>query len=294
MEAPAPFIVGVPRSGTTLLRFMLDAHPEVSIPPETGFFPSLETFDPVGADARERFLRWIVATPNWVDFHVDPAALSLVLDTLEPFDVASAVRTFYRVYAARFGKRRWGDKTPVHGPHLASIHRLLPEARFVHLVRDPRDVAASVRGLWFAPGADARSLAEDWRDRILAIRAAAEQIPHYVEIRYEDLIVRTTDVLGRLAEFLELPYDRRMEDYSRGAHLRLAEHEGRFREDGSVLISKAERLRNQRLTTRPPDPTRIGAGRSAWSRDELSVFEAVTGDLLEAFGYDARHPDRAV
>src|SRR6266550_6107448 len=100
---PAPFIVGAPRSGTTLLRMMIDAHPAIAIPPETNFF----FFSPgarvptTGAE----FLQTVTAAPNWADFHLDCAGLREALDSQEPFDLADALRIFYRLYAARFGKR---------------------------------------------------------------------------------------------------------------------------------------------------------------------------------------------
>jgi hypothetical protein len=121
LSPPAPFVVGVPRSGTTLLRLMLDAHPELAIPPETGFFPWITTIDGTARGAADEFVQRLMASPTWVDFHLDAGALRDALAALPGFSVAEGLRCFYRLYAARFGKRRWGDKTPVHGPHIRLI-----------------------------------------------------------------------------------------------------------------------------------------------------------------------------
>ena len=67
-------------------------------------------------------------------------------------DLSSGLRAFYRGYAAARGKTRYGDKTPMHATDIDVLSRVLPEARFIHIIRDGRDVAASLRGLPFAPG----------------------------------------------------------------------------------------------------------------------------------------------
>lgn len=151
MHPPMPIVVGVPRSGTTLLRMMIDAHSVIAIPPETGFLPSLADLDPE-QDASRTALDIITALHTWPDFGMDAVALRETLDRLSPITPADAARTFYRTYAARFKKHRWGDKTPTYGSSIDRIAALLPEARFIHIIRDGRDVMVSVRGLWFRPG----------------------------------------------------------------------------------------------------------------------------------------------
>ena len=111
-----PVIVGSPRSGTTLLRLMLDAHPQLAIPPETGFLALGAGLADGAGDALENFcgniMRHPPDAPNWPDFHLSADTLRAELGALDPFDVGAALRAFYRMYAARFGKSRWGEKTP--------------------------------------------------------------------------------------------------------------------------------------------------------------------------------------
>ena len=115
---PMPFIVGSARSGTTLLRFMLDAHSELAIPPETGFFTTISKLKGSGEKLRDMFFRAIVnypeTAPSWPDFEIPQETFQQALTEIEPFNISDGYRAFYRLYAARLGKSRWGDKTPIH------------------------------------------------------------------------------------------------------------------------------------------------------------------------------------
>jgi len=283
-----PFVVGVARSGTTLLRLMLDAHPALAIPPETGFVPAIAELTEQGGMLRERFLAVVLGAETWPDLALTPAALRAALEAIEPFTAAAGLRALYRLYAGRFGKARWGDKTPLYCTALDRIRRVLPEARFVHIIRDGRDVALSLGGLWFAPGRDPETLARHWRSQIDAARAQGAGRPDYLEVRYEALVEHPRRELARVCEFLALPYDVCMERWHEGARERLSEHGDRFRADGSLVISHAERLRNQRFAMQPLAPDRVFRWRREMDADSVSRFELEAGDLLEALGYGLR------
>ena len=285
-----PIIVGVPRSGTTLLRLMLDAHPEMAIPPETGFLTLGQTLGE-GPDPGERFVETVTGhppeAPAWPDFGIDAGVFAAAIAALDPFSTADACRTFYRLYAARFGKSRWGDKTPLYGMHLPAVTELLPEAHVIHLIRDGRDVALSLRQTWFSPSREIEELAEYWQRVTLTTRQHGERYGRYLEVRFEDLVGATENTLRPLCRFLALPYDARMMDYHRGAPERLTEHRARVRPDGSVVISHAGRLRQQALTMQPPQASRVQAWRAAMTADERRRFEGVAGGLLAALGYES-------
>ncbi len=287
---PAPFIVGAPRSGTTLLRFMLDAHPALAIPPETGFIPAVLELNGSGDALRDCFFETVTGFPPgmsaWADFKVGHDELLEALQAIEPFRVDEGVRCFYRLYAARFGKTLWGDKTPFYSHSMAAIARLLPEARFIHLVRDGRDVALSLRKTWFAPGQDMASLAKVWLQHVGAARVFAASAPHRcLEIRYESLIGDAERELCRLCEFLELPFAAGMLTYHERVEARLQEHEERRREDGTLIVTKEQRLQQQFMTRRPPARERIGRWRETMTADECRDFQRIAGELLEQLGY---------
>src|SRR5712692_9392978 len=118
---------------------MLDAHPQLAIPPETHFntiFLSLAKQEGVIEDRGRDVFEAITGSERWPDFQLDAAALRREVSLLAPdCTIAEALRTFYRLCAARHGKPRWGDKTPGHLAAIVEIGELLPEARIIHLVR---------------------------------------------------------------------------------------------------------------------------------------------------------------
>lgn len=287
--APMPIVVGSPRSGTTMLRLMLDAHPELAVPPETGFLILGKDLAGTGRELRERFFQTVTGfpaeAPGWGDFHIPADRFHARLQEIDPFTAAEGFRLFYRMYAERFGKARWGDKTPNYCRHLTNIGRLLPEARFVHLVRDGRDAAVSLRQRWFSPGHDIAVQAHHWRDNVLKARRQGAACRHYLEVRYEDLVCETEAVLRRICSFAELEFHPDLLRFHERAPARVAEHQGRYRGDGSAVVTRVERLRQQASSHLPPDPRRIGAWRQALTGEEVRCFEEIAGDLLRVFGY---------
>jgi hypothetical protein len=169
--------------------------------------------------------------------------------------------------------------------HLARIARLLPEAHFIHVIRDGRDVALSVRPLWFTPGTTMAAIARDWADKVRTARAQAAECAHYLEVRFEDLVRDTTAVLRRICAFVRLDHQPRMERYFETARTRLAEVTTRRRADGSVVITKDARLEMHRWTNGPPSPRRVQRWRQEMTPEERREFERTAGDLLEELGY---------
>ncbi len=284
---PAPFIVGVPRSGTTLLRLMCDAHPELSIPPEMGFMPAVAGLRRRARSnaLRQEFFNAVTEMSSWQDANIERTEFEQALQAVEPFTVTEGVRKFYQTYARRFDKPRWGDKTPAYCLHMREIENILPEAHFIHIIRDGRDVALSARGLWFSPGDEIEQLAHRWRSWIETARRSGKRTRHYMEIRYEHLIAEAPAVLRKVCDFVGLTYDPRMEKYYESSAERLDEVKSMYRDDGSLVITKEERLYNQRYTMRPPEASRVFRWRAEMDAETKSRFETVAGDLLEELGY---------
>lgn len=281
-----PFIVGVARSGTTLLRLMLDAHPSIAIPPETYFLlpflrgqPSLEGLDAAG------FCNAVTGFHTWSDLGISQEDLTREVADIRPFCPAAATRLIYRLYAARHGKSRWGDKTPSYRRHMLAIERILPEARFIHIIRDGRDVALSLRREWFAPTDDIGGLARHWVEEVEATRKQGGSCKNYLEVRFESLVREPRTVLKSLCSFLGLTFDPAMEKYHSGAAKRLGEVDDQHLPDGRI-ISRESRLARLRLTSSPPDLSRAGAWRSTMKEEEHGAFVAVAGPLLRDLGYE--------
>jgi Sulfotransferase family len=297
-----PIILGVPRSGTTLLRLMLDAHSDLAVTHEAGFVPLVANLsNPLSrmfyrwqvrrikqaswGGLRDEVYRIITELSNWNDFHLSREDFKQALGEIEPFDVATALRTFFRCYANRFNKSRWGDKTPLYNLHLKIVGKVLPEAHFIHIIRDGRDAAVSGKGLPFG-GGDVVTIARLWSSQIQETRRQAHKCRHYLEVRYEDLILKTSEVLQRICEFIDLPYESSMQQYYLRAPERMSELENVYHNDGKLVSAKEDRLQRHRLTAQPPEPSRIGRWKTAMTREELALFNNVAGKTLKELGYE--------
>lgn len=276
--APAPFIVGVPRSGTTLLRFMLDANSQLAIGPETGFGLVLST--PVDRNA---LLSAICALETWPDLALDAAEARALLGAVEPWSIGGGLRALYSALAERAGKVRWGDKTPGHLQCMPAITGALPEAHFIHIIRDGRDVAASLRGLPFAPGG-IEAIAEMWRAQIVMGREHGQKLAHYHELRFDQLVHEPEQVMGELCAFIDLDFQPSMLRPQDRAPQRMAEL-APVRCVGGGTVTRDERIaRNARLMG-PLDASRAGRWEQSLTVDEVRQFEAIAGDLLDELGY---------
>jgi hypothetical protein len=283
-RAPAPFIVGVPRSGTTLLRLMLDAHPELAIPPETHFIPSVIRAVRRGGSA-DRVASLITHHRRWADFGLDAGELRDRIRALDPLEAGPAIRAFYELYATGQGKPRWGDKTPGYAVKMRRIQRALPEARFVHVIRDGRDVVAS-RNRRSRDPLPVDVAARRWKRRVISTRKRAEGIAHYLEVRYEELVTEPEATLRRVCAHVELPFDAAMLRYHERSAERLAEIERDLpARRGRPELGAAPRVAAHARAGDPPAPERIGAWRDEMAPEDVSAFEAEAGDLLDELGY---------
>lgn len=283
-EPPAPFVVGVGRSGTTLLRLMLDAHSDLAIPGETHFLRHVAAAGPHAN--RAAVLAIVSQAPTWPNMALTDAELRAAFDAVEPFEAGAALRAFYQLYARRRGKHRWGDKTPPYRTCMTDIARLLPEARFIHMIRDGRDTAISYRGLWFGPGDDIEAQARFWVEQIAEARRLAARLEHYEEVRYETLVRDPAPVLRHLCDYLELRFEPTMLEYHRSAASRLAEYTRPFGPPATTPTDIGTFLAIHNRVKASPDPGRIGRWRTEMSGADRERFEAIAGNLLEELGYE--------
>jgi len=286
-----PVIVGAPRSGTTLLRYMIDAHPEVAIPPETGFLAFAPRVSYSGGTVSREALFELITTcppeaPAWDDYGIGAEDFRRELERVDPFNTSEGFRAFYRLYARRHEKPRYGEKNPRYCEHIPAIEALLPEAHFVHIIRDGRDAALSLRPLWFAPGQDIETLAQHWRRLVSCGREAGCRARAYMEVRYEELVRTPEAVLRKICEFVALDFDPIMLRYWERTPERLKEHRTRRQPDGRVLITHEERVAQQRLTMSPPEPERILRWKKEMTASEQGEFLAVAGGTLAELGYE--------
>ena len=285
---PVPFIVGVGRSGTTMLRLMLDAHPALTIPPETHFVPDLIDAIEAGASP-EQAVEVMTAVRQWGDLHTEPAEVLERWRALERFEAGPALRSFYAIFPARMGKPRYGEKTPAYVKNMIKIESVLPEARFIHVIRDGRDVALSrwKRTLGDKDPAPASRVAETWARRIRRAQRHGGKVAHYKELRYEDLVTDTEPNLRTICEFLELDWDPVVLRYYEHAAERMAEMARDLpATDGKPTRPGAERMQAHAMTQKPPDPSAMYRWKEKMRPDDVAAFDAAAGDLLAELGYE--------
>lgn len=274
MSATFPFVIGCPRSGTTLLRAILDAHPALAVPPESYFLvPALRRADRYassdGVD-RSALLDDVVANLSWRQWALDEAALSAIRDDPTLVTVAAVMRAIYAAYAETQGKTRYADKTPQHSLHVRLLATAFPEARFVHLLRDGRDVVPSLLEMPFFPDRFARA-ALFWQERVEGGLAARTLVgdDRYHELRYEDLVADPERETRALCAFLDLSFEPAMLEYH---------------ERAEQVIAGVYDAGHHLGVLRPPAPTRDW--RTGLPPRRVALFEALVGETLDRAGYE--------
>jgi len=292
-RSPLPFFVGVGRSGTTLLRSIFDAHSEMAVVNESRFVgwmaahPSRYDGHSVRARSRHsgfdsrRFLDDLLDSPK-VPSRLDSWALEpddlrrRVVDA-EPTDLGDAVRCVYAMYTERQGKARYGDKTPRYVQSIGPLSELLTESRFVHLVRDGRDVALAVGEVDFG-AANLTQAAHRWARRVRRAEAVGRHLgaSRYRLVRYEDLTASPEEVVADLCGFLELPFEAAMLRY--------------YEQPDRVFAGLDGQAHHERL--RLPVTKGLRDWRTDMAVEDVARFESVAGDTLAELGYELSSPPR--
>ena len=272
------FVVGAQRSGTTMFRLMLNQHSRLCVPFESAFIPDFyrrlhEFGDLSRKDNMAALLAEIRRHPFVEKGRLVPDADAVM--ARNPFDYAGLVDAIFAVNTLRRGKRRWGDKTPGHVLDMDVLWHLFPGCRFVHLVRDGRDVAGSLRTLSWG-SRDLVKSARDWSWKVTLGRKMGEMIPgHYLEVRYEALVCEPVRTLARVCDFLGESFESAMLDYHESAENEMP----------------ASSVRWHRTSTRAPDRAKVQSWRGSMGLSDQIVFDQVAGNALELFGYE-RTPKR--
>ena len=278
---PYVFIVGCPRSGTTLLQRIVDSHPQIAIMRrETdwipGYFKQRIGLTPEGLVTPE-LISQLLEYRTSPKLGIDRQQLEKLLGSGEPVSYARFVSGIFDVYGKAQGKTLAGDKSPGYCREIHLLHGLWPKAKFVHLIRDGRDVCLSANN--WAKAAKLANVFATWSEDPITtaalwwtwhVRAAREKSqtlePNlYYELRYESLVSHPADECARLCGFLGLPYDEAM----------LRFHEGHTRTKPG-LDAKHAWL---------PITPGIRDWRSELPAKDLERFEAAAGELLDDLGY---------
>jgi hypothetical protein len=271
---PPVIILGVGRSGTTLLRVMLDRSSQIAIPYESFFVTPLAHRH--GARPKlDDFLDDLGRFYQLYEWGIAPEDVRPKLR--EGMTTGEAIAAVFEVYAEHEGKPRWGDKTPLYMQHLPLLAQLFPDALWVHLVRDGRDAALSFlelpegfSGKTWAQPRTAAQFAARWRTEILSARRLGAHVGgRYLELRYEDLVTEPERELRRVCEHASLAWEPSMLEHAD--------------------VPEVSSMPEHRNIAQPPTP-RLRDWRNQMSRDDALAFEQVAGDVLRSAGYELLEP----
>jgi Sulfotransferase family len=278
---PYVFIVGCARSGTTLMHRIVDAHPQIAISPEMHWIT--RQFEGRNALVTPELVTELTGHKRFAQFEIPREEFEGLLGSAEAIPYPTFLRRLFDLYGKINNKPLVGNKTPAYVRSMPTFHALWPEAKFVHIIRDGRDVCLSVLNWKKAERTAGRyaSWEEDpvtttalwWERKVHKARedGAALGPALYHETLYEDLVEDPERECKKLCEFLGVPYDDAMIRF----------HEGRERvEPGrgakSAWLRVTSGLRDWR--------TQMCAG-------DVECFEAAAGDLLEELGYERAVPN---
>jgi hypothetical protein len=278
------FIVGCDRSGTTLLRLMLNQSPVLYITPETKFLTSLKQNQAIYGDFTQSYQRYFLirdlqtnqATSKTFTFPI--FGLTIVeteqaIATVAPTNFAIAAQAIFQASVIKKNKQRWGDKTPHQVKHINSLAKSFPNAQFIHVIRDGRDVAISMRKAGWLKG-NMLAIAQYWQQQVQAGISAGRSLDNnknrYYEMYYEQLVQQPEATLKDLCAWLHLEYTPQMLEYYRDADTHIQpEHSNLFE-----------------LNRKPIDASRAYAWKSQLSHQDIADFESIAGNLLSALGYE--------
>ena len=277
--APFVFIVGCPRSGTTLLQRMMDHHPQLTIANDTHFITR----------AAKRVLRkdpqplltpaLVAAVQSYRRFHrmgLEDNTVEVAAENLATY--AEFVSRLYALRGQKLRKKLSGEKTPDNCRKMPLLHGLFPAARFVHIIRDGRDTALSTLnwaneskgpGKWSYWNEDPlATCALWWRWQAGAGERDGQRLGRefYHQVKYEELVAEPQNKLEAISAFLGIPYSESMANY----------HAGKTRHKPG-LSAKSAWL---------PPVKNLRNWRSDMSPEDIDVFEGISGVLLRENGYD--------
>ena len=278
MKPLAPFfIIGTQRGGTTLLRLMLNSHPQVGVPPESHFLlPIVQRFGQkkqLDKRDQEEIYHLILNEGRFDTWNINQHDLLKIFQELpENTSLKEIIHSVFIAEVHTSDKSYWGDKTPEYLDIFEQLGHIFPKAKMVFLVRDGRDVVQSLadRG-WQGWSVYQRS--KYWLKGILKMHQYAKQFPkRSLMVSYEALVKDAPGTLQKICSFLDFPYQSEMLEY----HLQANQH-----------ITTAEK--QNRIHTklgRLPKPSDLQKWKTTQSTSKIFYTEAIIRNGLAKTGYE--------
>lgn len=285
-KIPPVFIVGAPRSGTTLLRLMLTSHPGVSIPPEGAFMINLA---PKYGDLKDllpvidQVLDELYSNKKFLDWGIKKEVLKEEARLRKKLNFSEFIELVYRLYAKLSHPTAsiWGDKNPTYFQHTETIHQYFPEARIVHITRDVRGVYHSRKSLidkWkLNPDTLMLAVTNEWHALSdLIARSASDS--RFFTLKYENLVAEPEKQLISLCRWLGIAYDSRMIRY--------------YEENQDKSLVPKDKLAWHANTMKATDESVAWAWREKLSGMEISALEYLNYEQLKSLGYEVTEDNK--
>lgn len=280
------FILGNPRSGTTLLRIILNAHEELVLPPEFGFaawlYDDFHKKNFKNKNTLNHFLEMLEKTRKFETWEINVDELRMfLLEYIKNGSYVEIVDLVYQYYgySKEIKFNRWGDKNNFYIDYIDKLIDMFPNAQFIHIVRDGRDVACSYIELSekkitskYKPvlSADIHDVAEEWHTNNEMIRIKLKDLAseNRLLIRYEDLIMNFRSTVDKLLDFLNLAHDERMLGYY-----------------NTKSYEPNEFLQWKEKVNSKPDRSRVGRYKQDLSQNQINTFNRIAKDSLNLYKY---------
>lgn len=282
------FILGNPRSGTSLFRLMLNNHKNIVATPECGFshwlFDKYKDWSEIDITKRgEAFVEDVQKSRKFETWHLKNKIIKENIIRYKPTNYADLVKCVYISYATNpENVKVVTDKNNYYIEYIEDLPKIWPQAKYIHFIRDIRDVACSYLDIQkvetpsiYIPKltTNLKEVAEEWKSNNKKIESIkSNSTNNYYLVKYEDLVTNTTKTLKDLMIFLGLDYDEEMLNY--------------YKNDSTNKMEPEETIAWKKKTKEKPDSQRIGRYKSTLSDKEIINLNTLCANELNLYNYE--------
>ncbi len=285
------FILGNPRSGTSLFRLMLNSHSMINATPECGFlhwwYKKYADWDCscVLSNRLDEYISDLASSKRIEDWKMDYTLLKEKIIQEKPENYAKLGELVYTFYGEQKGKKAKviADKNNYYINHFNDLNEIWPDAKYILVVRDGRDVACSylnmetlVTNSPYKPklSTDIKTIAKEWLTNNQNILSFSESLinSQFMVIRYEDFVTDSALYLTKVCHFLGLNFEPEMLNY--------------FIKNAKEQDEPLSSLDWKKKTLEKPDKENIGKYKMELEKESIVEFNAIATDLLQKFNYE--------
>lgn len=285
------FILSNPRSGSSLLRVICDSHSQITVPPECGFtewwykkYGDWKISDN-GSERFEEYCKDLASSRKIETWHLNFQFFKDLVSKFSPVNYSELSELVYLSFGLERKKeiKVWGDKNNYYLHKTGLLKKLYPNAKFVYLIRDGRDVATSYIALKslksnspYVPVLPTKieEIAREWESnnqKILSFIESLEEDQKLV-IKYEDLIKNLEEQCKVICDFLNLEFEGNMLNY--------------YKLNKKHALEPEQTLAWKKKTLKSPDRLKIGKYKKLLSEEEISIFNSIAQKTLKQYRYE--------